>query len=124
VLREIVKVMQVAGEPRRRWFFSDQLDLVVWEDEDGSIYGFQLAYDKYRNEHSVSWHKDRGFTHYVVDDGEPFAGVNSTPILYADGPFERNRVLEVFHALACAVPANIAAFVEGKLREYEGPLLS
>lgn len=122
MLRELPNVNQVVGEPKRRWFFCHEIDLVTFEDEDG-ICGFQLAYDKHRNEHSLSWHRERGFTHYVVDDGEPFAGVNDTPFLYADGPFKRDRVLERFLALASALPPNVAGFVTQKLREFDGPTL-
>lgn len=118
MLRELPNVAQVAGEPQRRWFFCHELDLVVWEDA-GAICGFQLAYDKQRNEHSFAWHRDKGFTHFVVDDGEPFAGVNRTPFLYADGPFCRNRVLDRFRALAAELPADITAFVAGKLAEFD-----
>jgi hypothetical protein len=123
MLRELPNVQQVAGEPKRRWFFCHDIDLVVWEDEVGTICGFQLAYDKHRNEHSLSWNRDRGFAHYIVDDGEPFAGANNTPILYANGAFRRDYVLEQFLALASEVPPNITLFIEGKLHEFNGPIL-
>ena len=123
MLRELKKVQQVTGEPKRRWFFAHELDLVVWEEEDGSVSGFQLAYDKHRNEHSISWQKDRGYSHYVVDDGEPVAGANHTPFLYMDGPFESHRVLELFLATSSEVPANIVACVEARLREFDGSLV-
>lgn len=116
-------VQQVRGEAKRRWFFCHDIDLVVWEEADGAICGFQLAYDKHRDEHSFSWDKERGFSHYVVDDGEPMAGVNDTPFLYADGPFKRDRVLDLFLAMSSEVPADIVAFVEARLREFNGPLL-
>lgn len=45
MLRELANVRQVAGEPRRRWFFCHEIDLVLFEDEQG-ICAFQLAYDK------------------------------------------------------------------------------
>lgn len=122
MLREIRNVQQVSGEAKRRWFFCHAIDLVVWEGEEGTISGFQLAYDKHRNEHSFAWNKERGFSHYVVDDGEPRAGVNATPILYADGPFKRDRVLELFLAMASQVPAHIVTFIEARLREFNGPL--
>ena len=54
-LRELPRVRQVAGEPRRRWFHGHEMDLVVWEGEDGAPLGFQLAYDKHRDEHSITW---------------------------------------------------------------------
>ena len=122
MLRELRNVQQVIGEPKRRWFFCNDIDLVVWEEEDGSIHGFQLAYDKHRNEHSLSWNKERGFSHYVVDDGESRAGVNDTPLLYANGPFKRDRVLNLFLTMSSEVPADIVAFVDAKLREFNGPL--
>lgn len=122
MLKELANVQQVRGEPRRRWFFSHEIDLVVWE-ENGAICGFQLAYDKDRNEHSLYWDKVKGFTHYVVDDGEPTgASVKSTPFLNADGPFRRDRVLAHFLELSAELPADITAFVQGKLHEYNGAL--
>lgn len=120
MLRELPNVRQVSGEPRRRWFFCQEVDLVVWEEESGAICGFQLAYDKHRREHSISWHKMRGFAHYVVDDGEPLASVNRTPLLYADGPFERERVLGLFLALSSEISHDIVMFIEARLREYPG----
>lgn len=123
MLRELPDARPPQGQPRRRWFFCHEIDVVVFEDEQG-ICGFQLAYDKHRNEHSLTWNRIRGFAHYVVDDGEPFAGVNDTPFLYANGPFERDRVLQRFLSLASEVPPGIASFIEGKLRELNGPILS
>lgn len=121
MLRELQNVRQVPGEPRRRWFFCHDVDLVVWHDESGAISGFQLAYDKSWNEHSIAWHKERGYSHYVVDDGEPMAGVNDTPFLHANGPFMRDRVLDQFLALTSEMPADIVAFVAAKLREFDEP---
>ena len=119
MLRELKKVQQVTGEPKRRWFFAHEIDLVVWEEEAGAISGFQLAYDKHRNEHSISWQKDRGYSHYVVDDGEPVAGANHTPFLYMDGPFKSDRVLDLFLAMSSQVPPAIVACVEAKLRQFD-----
>ncbi len=123
MLKELQRGRQAAGEAKRRWFFCHDLDLVVWQDEGGSVSGFQLAYDKQRNEHSLSWQKDRGFTHYVVDDGEPMAGVNDTPLMYANGPFKRDRVLDLFLALSSELPPEIVSFVAARLREFDGPLV-
>ena len=60
VLRELPRVQQVPGEPRRRWFHGHEMDLVVWEGADGAPIGFQLAYDKHRNEHSIESRAGRG----------------------------------------------------------------
>jgi hypothetical protein len=104
-LRELPRVQQVAGEPRRRWFYGHEMDLVVWEDEEGAPLGFQLAYDKHRNEHSIAWRAGRGFTHYQVDDGEAAPLSKETPFLYLDGAFQRDRVLAEF-CRGCAAAGN------------------
>ena len=46
VLIELKGVQQIADERRRRWFSSTDMDLIVWYDEDDSIAGFELYYDK------------------------------------------------------------------------------
>jgi hypothetical protein len=119
MLRELRNVQQVRGEPTRRWFYCHEVDLVVWENTDGTIAGFQLAYDKHRNEHSVAWNRERGFSHYVVDDGEPMAGVNDTPFLYANGPIDYGRAIAQFSAVAAEVPDEIASFVMARLGEFK-----
>jgi len=79
MLRELANVRQVAGEPRRRGFFCHEIDLVLFEDEQG-ICAFQLAYDKPRRERSLSWQRQGGFRHYLVDPWrEPTARPCSTP---------------------------------------------
>lgn len=118
-LRELPRVRQVAGEPHRRWFHGHEMDLVVWEGEDGEPVGFQLAYDKHRNEHSIAWRAGGGFTHYQVDDGEASVLSRETPLLYPDGDFPRDRVLQQFLAAAGALPPRIAGFVASRLREFD-----
>lgn len=118
-LRELPRVQQVPGEPRRRWFHGHEMDLVVWEDAEGALLGFQLAYDRHRNEHSIEWRAGRGFAHYQVDDGEAVALSKETPFLYRNGAFERDRVLMQFLAVAQGLPPEIAAFVAEKLREFD-----
>lgn len=121
MLKEIRDVRQIEGEPKRRWFFCHAIDLVVWEEENRAICGFQLAYDKHKNEHALTWHKGRGFAHYVVDDGEPTANVNATPLLYTTDSFDSERVLMQFLALAAEIPGEISAFVQAKLRGFAAP---
>ena len=42
------------GEPERRWFHGDQLDLIVWLTEEGEIMGFQLCYDRRGKERALT----------------------------------------------------------------------
>jgi len=111
MLREIRDVRQIPGEPRRRWFFSHEQDLVVWFNEDGRPSAFQLAYGKYRDEHTIRWKEGQGFAHDRVDDGEGAALGNATPLLIPDGAFQARDVLEEFLERARDVPKEIVEFV-------------
>jgi hypothetical protein len=118
-LRELPDTRQVAGEPRRRWFSSADLDLIVWLDETGSVVGFQLCYDKSRGERALTWRAERGYDHSAIDDGESNpAQYKSTPILVADGHFDRERVAEIFLESSVGVPAPIRDAVADLLQRY------
>jgi hypothetical protein len=123
MLRELPNTKQVAGEPMRRWYFCHDIDLVVWFDESEMPIAFQLAYDKDDDERSISWHRDRGFKHYVVDNGSPLGTGFQTPFLYMDGPFQpnRERVLAEFVRLAGDLPPLVVAFVTEKLQAFNEP---
>lgn len=119
LLRELPDARQVPGEPRRRWFNSPDLDLIVWMDDRGDPTGFQLCYDKLRSERALTWHADRGYDHAAVDDGEAAPGKHkSTPILVADGLFQSNRVHAEFLEASADVPEDIRQFVSDALLRY------
>jgi hypothetical protein len=120
MLRELKNTKQVEGESPRKWYFSYELDLLVWFDQTGAPCAFQLAYDKYKGEHSIAWHAERGYSHYTVDDGERRAGDFETPLLYANGPFRKKAVLEKFLDLSGELPSPVTEFVAEKLRKYNG----
>jgi hypothetical protein len=116
---EITKVSQAAGEPRRRWFVSDALDLVVWWDAAGQPSGFQLCYEQGGSERALTWHSEQGFTHRAVDDGERRCGKHKAiPILLAEGLFDANPVAARFAAESAELPSEVADFVIQKLREH------
>ncbi len=118
MLREIPRTRQIAGEAPRKWYNAEELDLVVWFDPEGQPMEFQLAYDKHRDEHAVSWSNDRGYSHYRVEEG-PRAG---TPLLIPGGGFAAGRVTAAFSAQAGELPEPIWRFVLDRLRSYSGPL--
>ena len=118
-LVEIRDVRQIRGEAHRRWFTSDEIDLIVWCDAAGGPLAFQLCYDKPRGEHALTWRPESGFQHTAVDDGEgdEFKW-KGTPILVPDGHFDLRRLRERFVRASASVPADIVAFVDGKLGEH------
>ena len=118
MLREIPSTRQIPAEPRRRWFFSHQQDLVVWYDAHDNIVSFQLAYNKYREERSIYWQAGKGFSHHDVDDGEQTPFRSDTPLLTVDGAFDHAQVLKEFLEIAQDLPEEIISFVENHLKQY------
>ena len=122
-LKEIVDVRQVPGEPKRRWFFSDDIDLIVWLDDSGEPVSFQLCYlcyDKLLSEHGLTWEPESGFVHFVVDGGEQGGRFQykSTPILVADEHFDAKRVTSRFTRVSGQLPSVIVEFVTERLRQH------
>lgn len=119
MLREIANARQVAGEPRRRWFYSAKCDLIVWLDDGDSIVGFQFCYDKGDDEHALTWKPSETYAHTSIDSGErhPLRAKES-PIHVSDGSFDAGRVAELFKAESAEVPYAYADLVIRKIVEY------
>ena len=118
MLREI-SAKQRKGEPRRRWFYSHAFELVVWLDEDESVIGIQLAYDKDAAAHALTWRQPDHFHLAAVDTGETHPlKPKASPILVADGAFEPLRIAEQFRAASASVPAEYSELVQAKIREF------
>lgn len=122
MLRELHNPRQVPGEPRRRWFFCHEADLVVWQDAQGEPLGFQFAYDKYRAEHTLAWDARHGLRHFAVDDGEGHAAANATPFLYRNSAIPLRRVRELFERLSQELPDALADFVRARLANAVTPV--
>jgi hypothetical protein len=118
-VREFVNIRQVPGEPRRRWFFSDEFDLILWFGEDGGFAGFELCYDKSGVERSISWRPDSGFEHMAVDAGEDRSGKHkAAPIMVMDRRFNAMRVLSTLVDECRSIPPEIAAYVVRTLETH------
>jgi hypothetical protein len=119
ILTEVDNPRQRAGEPRRRWFTSDGLDLIVWLDEAGRPIGLQFCYGRPRREHALTWSLERGYWHAAVDDGERGGlGYKASPVLVPDGPLDVRALERVLHAAGAGLPAEIVAFVLERLRAH------
>ena len=116
MLREVRKVRQIVGEPKRRWFTDHEMDLTVWM-EAGEIVGFQLTYDKPHAEKAVTWRPSpAALLHARVDDGESRPGkFKGTPILVADGVLDAWYVCGKFLRLSSEVPPRLREFIARKL---------
>jgi len=114
-LREYANVRQIEGEPKRRWFGNDaNLELIVWH-EHGKVIGFQLCYDLETDEHALTWWADGSYWHNRIDAGDTVPGKDATPILTADGTFDRTRVAAEFSEASRAIDPEIRNIVQSVL---------
>jgi hypothetical protein len=113
MLRELSS-NQRAGEPKRRWFRSEKFDLIVWMEKD-KVWGFQLCYDRDRQERALTWTSEHGYSHDRIDDGEGNPTKNQTPILVPDGAFPARKILEAFTSEAVGIDPMIRDTVVERL---------
>ncbi|MEI7481121.1 MAG: hypothetical protein WCK75_02095 [Elusimicrobiota bacterium] len=117
---ETKNVRQIKGDPPRRWFSDSFFDLIVWQDTDKSIWGFQLCYDLEVNPRALTWTKVQSYSHSGIDDGEGASGAHkSSPILVQDGLFDPKGVSELLIASAGDLPKEILSFVTEKLDNFK-----
>lgn len=119
MLDEVLDVRQIKGETQKRWFTDDYFDLIVWLDDNNGIIGFQLSYNRFKGEHALTWHRESGYNHYRVDDGENRPGKpKATPILVSDGYFDYKGIAKNFRLRSKKIEKRIARFVIEKLIRY------
>lgn len=123
MLREHTNVSQREGEARRRWFADTYFDLIVWYEPDDpeQVLGFQLCYDKAQDEHALTWKRHSGFSHHAIDDGQPDAVTNMTPILVPDGVVPVNDVRRRFEAVCGSIDPEISRLVLARLDDLGAP---
>jgi hypothetical protein len=117
MLFELGNTRQERSGPRRRWFTSPDCDLILWLNDDESLWGFQFCYDKPANEHALTWARDFGFSHMRVDTGGPRGTGNAAPLLVLDGQFDAAHILGAFEKEAQGVPEPYREFVVARVRE-------
>jgi hypothetical protein len=101
----------------RRWFYSPQIDLIVWANEANALVAFEFYYDKAVDEHVLIWHQDSGFTHMAVEDGEqkPVLQYKQAPILVADGHCDLDRIRGLFQDSCEDLPSEVVQVVHQAL---------
>lgn len=67
-LIENKKVRQRPEEGFRRWLLNDFFDVILWyEQEGGSMTGFQVCYSKNDNEKVFTYQEGKSSSHYLSD---------------------------------------------------------
>lgn len=96
MLQEIRDIRQIEGEPQRRWFSDNILDLYVWYEGDDHIIQFQICYDKGPEEQALTWKRDEGLLHHTVDDGEGgIYRMKSTPVIMEETDYDAGRIADL-----------------------------
>ncbi|MEI6870775.1 MAG: hypothetical protein WCL08_00695 [Verrucomicrobiota bacterium] len=113
------------NERPRRWMLDDYLDLIIWYQPDGSVYGFQICYDKLADERALTWIHTGKFTHNRIDDGEGRAArAKGTPVLLGGGDFDYETLKKEFLNRSAALDSEIRELVLSKMAEANSVLLS
>ena len=107
MLRELTNVRQVEGEGTRRWFIDDDLDLILWYDDERKLEGFQICYDKLAGTRTVTWR-------IVPTDG----GTKS--ILVSDGPYNKTRLYALMERSSKGLEEGLRAFILERLESHGG----
>jgi hypothetical protein len=120
MLKEAKNIRQVPGDPPRRWFDDEYFDLIVWLEKDGSVWGFQLCYDRGYAPRAMTWTKEKGYTHSGIDDGEGNGGAHKeSPILVQDGLFDPRGIGAKLAAAAGELPPEMLAFILLKIKDFK-----
>jgi hypothetical protein len=123
MFKELKGVRQILGEPRRRWFEADGLELIVWYGKGEQIIGFQLCYENGSKSKAITWEESSGFLFTGIDDGDIRYGKHKqSPVLVSDGNFQKDQIVTLFSGECPGLPDEIARLVKSKLEEY-GPKL-
>lgn len=119
MLRELKHVSQIPGEPYRRWFSSQKLELIIWQDNE-TIVGFHLCYGTPCQEYALIWQFPNDYSHNWVDPGPMHPGLpKPAPTLI---PKKRSSITQVicdFELESSALEPDISAFIHEKLLSFE-----
>jgi hypothetical protein len=118
VLREIGYIKQTSGQPFRRWFNDELLDLFVWEEEGGRITGFQLCFDKDTDERALTYSETDGYSLDNVHTEESSLDMGS-PVLRRDVeelPFP--HLLALLTERGAGIDSRVVRYVKEKLEMY------
>lgn len=102
----------------RRWYRGDDVELVVWEDDQG-VRQYQLRYEHAGQDGVLEWRRTGHLYHYRLDDGESRAArVDAAPVLHPDGPGDLAWVRARFEAESEGLETALRTLV---MRTLAGP---
>ena len=129
MFREITVAKQAENGPKRRWYQSDYFDLFLFYYRHGEradaradreFVAIQLCYDIRRNQRSLEWKKESGFSHHRVSKGGDTMSDHgsSASLLEQGGDFDAQAVIGRFMRESEGLPPLVRKLVMEKLAEY------
>ena len=73
------------------YFFDDYFDLFI-KTTGRELTWFQLCYDKYNNQHAITWSREGYVAHNRVDEDSSAESHYMMPILVRDGFFDSHKI--------------------------------
>lgn len=117
MLREIGYIKQTSGQPFRRWFNDELLDLFVWQEEGGRITGFQLCFDKETDERALTYSEAGGYSLDNVHAEESSLDMGS-PVLRRGVELPFPHLLALLAERGVGIDARVLRYVTEKLEAY------
>lgn len=120
-MREIKGVQQERGAGRRRWWESDDLDLVVWLENGPIPTGFQLLYNAGHGEHALTWREGDGIQHHRIDSGDSKRPFKATPVLATTAPLTPSvwrEIVALFENRSPSLEPELRRFVSETLKRH------
>lgn len=117
MLREIGYIKQSPGQLFRRWFNDELLDLFVWQEEGGRITGFQLCFDKDKDERALSYSEAEGYALDDVHTEESSLDMGS-PVLRRGAELPFPHLLALLTERGAGIDPRVFRYVKEKLEAY------
>lgn len=121
MLSEIRSARSNPGEPPRRWFHSDRMDLFVWTLPNQKTVRFQLTYEALHEEKALTWDAEGGFTHDRIDSGISAGRHPGSPLLCYEPDVDIASLVDAFEEHSADIDPSVRAFVLAKLHNYHAP---
>jgi hypothetical protein len=103
--------------PGRDYFFDDYFDLFIIES-NYKLNWFQLCYDKYEDQHAITWTRGGGILHERVDEGYA-SNYDQSPVLIRDGHFNNMEIAKRFREASIGIEPWIARTIIEVLEGYD-----
>jgi hypothetical protein len=106
----------------RDYFFDDYFDLFIKESKY-QLTWFQLCYDKYGDQHAITWDIGGDVSHKKIDEDTP-SFYAMTPILIPDGYIDTLKLIDLFRKASIGIEPWISRKIIEVLEGIQAGIIS